>query len=165
MDYRNWYRRISAPFRGKTARTALNTLDKFLVYSVAIAYIATLVYLAATSSPHLCKALCVPAFTFALVTIVRAILDKPRPYESFDIDPIIFKDTHGKSMPSRHMASVTVIAYTFTWLFWPAGALSFIACALVAFTRIVGGVHFPHDIAAAAAIATTCSIIGLFAIP
>ena len=165
MGYENWYRKISAPFRGASASRAINVLDKALVYIVAVAYIVTLAYLAVIADVRFWKALVVPAVTFVLVTVVRALVNAPRPYEEHDIDPIIHKDTNGKSLPSRHLASAVIIACALAWLNPVAGALAFIASAIVAFTRIIGGVHYPRDIIAAIVISLACGAIGFIVIP
>ena len=165
MDYANWYENISRPFRGPTAARALNVLDKGLVYLIAAGYITMLVYLAVTGDVRVWRAALVPAVTFAIVTIVRARLDAPRPYEAERIDPIIRKDTHGKSCPSRHVASAVIIACAITWINVPTGIAAFVACAIVAFTRVVGGVHYPRDVAFAIALAAACGLIGFLLIP
>jgi len=165
MSYETWYSRISAPFRGEAAARAVNVLDRALVYLIAAVYVVVLVYLAVTGDARFWKTLIVPAVTFALVTIVRAAINAPRPYETCNIDPIIHKDTQGKSLPSRHLASAIIIACALAWLNPIAGALSFVACAVVAFTRLVGGVHFPRDIAAAIVISLVCGLIGFVVTP
>ncbi len=111
------------------------------------------------------KTLLVPAISFVLVSVVRARINAPRPYESFDIDPLIKKDTRGKSFPSRHLFSAAIIACTLWWLSPIWGALAFIACIVVAFCRIVGGVHFPRDIAGAFVFAFACAFVGFILIP
>lgn len=166
MDYGNWYRKVSAPFRNASGVRVLNALDKWLVYLIAAAYLAALALTAFTQfGPRFWRLLLVPAITFALVTLVRAALNTPRPYEMHDIDPLIKKSTHGKSLPSRHVSSAVIIACALAWLSPTLGVVAFIACAVVCFTRIVGGVHFPRDVAAAVAIALACGVIGFVVVP
>ena len=109
--------------------------------------------------------LAVPAIAFALVSYLRNRWDAPRPYELYDIDPIIHKDTEGRSMPSRHVASAVIIACALAWVHLDWGVLAFVVSAIVSFTRIVGGVHFPRDIAAAWGISLACGILGFAIIP
>lgn len=165
MGYEDWYERIARPFRASGPKKAIGLIDRALVAIVAAAYVALLAMLAVTADPHLLKALAVPAATFALVSVARAAIDEPRPYEAHAITPLVQKDTRGKSMPSRHMSSAVAIACTFAWI-WPASiAVGAIACCLIAFTRIVGGVHYPRDIAVATLVALACAFIGFVAIP
>ena len=164
MDYPSWYKRISQPFRSPGAARALGVLDRVLVYAFAAVYIGLLAVLLFTGNAFLARALIVPAITFALTTALRMLVNRPRPYEAHDIDPVIHKDTQGKSMPSRHMTSAVIIAFT-CCIYLPAlGIALFCACACIAFTRIVGGVHYPTDIAAAIGVGLACGILG-FLVP
>ena len=48
------------------------------------------------------RAVFVPAFVFLGGTLLRARLNFPRPYEQPGFTPLVPKETHGKSFPSRH---------------------------------------------------------------
>lgn len=169
-DYPSWYERISAPWRARPgAARVMNALDKGLVAAVAAAYIGVLVWLlmllATQGDARFWRALLVPAVSFVLVSAARSAINAPRPYEQYDINPIIKKDTHGKSFPSRHLFSAAIIACALWWVSPALGAPAFAACIAVAFCRIVGGVHFPRDIAGAFAFALTFGAIGFILIP
>ena len=163
--YEQWYENISAPSRSVRAARTLRMLDKGLVYALALVYFVLLGWLASTGDARLARAIAVPAATFVTVTVLRAFLDMPRPYETCAIDPIIHKDTRGKSLPSRHVASAVIIACAILWVNLPCGIVAMAACAVLAFTRIVGGVHFPRDVAAAVGLALACALIGFVLIP
>ena len=165
MDYPIWYNKVSAAFRGEAAQTAVNALDRALVYVVAAIYLIALAWLALNGDSRFFRAAAVPALVFAAVSIARAIIDAPRPYELFDIDPIIRKNTKGRSMPSRHVASAFIIACALAWLYAGWGAIAFGAGLVVAFTRIVGGVHFPRDVIAAIVVSTVCGFVGFARVP
>lgn len=164
-DYSRWYESISAPFRNEKTRKLLNYADKALVALFAAAFVIALAVLLFNQDPRALRFALVPAIVYAVVTVARMAINAPRPYEQFPIDPLVRKDTQGKSMPSRHMASAVVIACAFAWLNAAMGAVAFCCCAAVAFTRIVGGVHFPRDIAAATTIAAVIGIVGFFLVP
>ena len=166
MHYPEWYKRISAPFREEFSVQAINVLDRVLVVAVAGVYVVSIMVLLASGEiGRALRVIAVPAATFALVSYLRERYDAPRPYELYDIDPIIVKDTHGKSMPSRHVASAVIIAFALAWIHLDWGVVAFAASAIVAFTRIVGGVHFPRDVAAGAGISLACGLIGFVLIP
>ena len=96
----------------------------------------------------LLRAVLVPGISFVLVTVLRKVINAPRPYEVFDASPVIPKDTRGNSFPSRHAFSIFVIAMTFYAccpLVW-AGPVMFAAGVLLAVIRVVSGVHFPCDV-------------------
>ena len=48
------------------------------------------------------RAILVPGLAFGLGTILRARLNFPRPYEQPGFVPLVSKETHGNSCPSRH---------------------------------------------------------------
>lgn len=168
--YPAWYARVSAPFHGNPdAPRILNALDKGLVGIIALAYIGTLVWLAflavTAGDTRIWKAFLVPAISFVLVSLFRKAVNAPRPYEVFDIDPLIKKDTHGRSFPSRHLFSAAIIAFALWWVNPVFGLIALIACVVVGFCRIVGGVHFPRDIASAFIFAIIFALIGFILIP
>ena len=83
--------------------------NKAITNAVYVAYpclLAWLVYAAATGATGaagtLLRAVLVPGISFALVTVMRKTINAPRPYEVFEAAPVIPKDTHGNSFPSRH---------------------------------------------------------------
>ena len=88
----------------------------------------------------------VPGAGFAVVSILRIVLGKKRPYEQWSIDPLMQKNTIGLSMPSRHAYSAAVIAMC-VWTINPAvGAVYLALAAISAMLRVVGGVHYPWDV-------------------
>lgn len=105
-----------------------------------------------------------PAFftmgvSFVLVSVFRRIFNAPRPYEVFSVPPLMRKDTHGQSFPSRHVFSIFIIAAVTYWLYPLPGAILFAAGVVLAFVRVVTGVHFLRDVAAGA----VCGLVMGFA--
>lgn len=92
----------------------------------------------------------VPAFSFVVVSVFRSVYNAPRPYEVYDLTPLIAKDTKGKSFPSRHVFSNLVIAGTVFWFYPYAGVLLMLMGILLAVIRVIMGVHFPKDVIAGA---------------
>lgn len=159
------YRRLSAPFRPERRRKALLTLNKALTLLGYLLYPALLAGLALQRDGRLLRAILVPGISFVLVSLVRKGLNFPRPYEALDIAPLIHKDTHGKSMPSRHVFSLFAIAMTWLWILPPAGAVLLALGAVMAAIRVIGGVHFPRDVLAGAAAGILAGILGFWVIP
>lgn len=110
------------------------------------------------------KVLLVPAGVFLFVTLIRAWLNMPRPYERFHIKPLLPKSTKGHSFPSRHTASIFIIAMTFLYVKPVFGVIFLIFAVLIALSRFLCGVHFFRDIFAAALISIVSGIIFLFVI-
>ena len=160
MDYESWYERISEPFRGDNAMRLVNVADKAMVIVVAAVYIAVLAWLFFTGDGRLPRAVLVPMFTFALVSVIRERIDAPRPYELYAIDPIIFKDTRGKSFPSRHVFSICVIGTSLLYLTPWLGVVLLALGAVLAVCRVVSGVHFERDVLVGAALGILSGMIG-----
>ena len=64
------------------------------------------------SRSYVALSIIVPLVGFVAVSVFRYIVNRPRPYEKFDMPPVIPKDTHGRSFPSRHVFSAFIIAFT-----------------------------------------------------
>ncbi len=147
------YRKISEPFRrsaaGRQAVELANRVPTLIFYA---AYPILLALLAFTRDPLLAPCVVVPATSFLLVSLFRKQINAPRPYEALDIDPLVAKGTQGESFPSRHVFSATLIAGCWFALYPPVGAALYALAAILAAARVIGGVHFPKDVVAGAAI-------------
>ncbi|HIS53208.1 MAG TPA: phosphatase PAP2 family protein [Candidatus Onthomonas avicola] len=152
------YERWSAPFRGKGAGRALNLFNRAATGLCYAAYPVALLALLLRRDERGIPALLVPAVSFLLVSVFRSRYNAPRPYEVLEIDPLIHKNTRGHSFPSRHVFSMFVIAMTFLWLWPPLGAIFLLLGALLAVCRVVGGVHFPRDVLAGAAMGVAAGL-------
>lgn len=161
------YEAISRPFRANPrAGRWLVGVNKALTILGYVVYPLLLIEVAfAQDWMALAKFLIVPGTGFALLSIFRSRYNAPRPYEVLGIDPIIKKDTRGKSFPSRHTFSIMMIA--FTWCAWrlPVGISLVVLGCVMAATRVVGGVHFPRDVVAGALFAALWAVIGYVLIP
>ena len=107
------------------------------------------------------KCIAVPAFMFITLSAARHIMNFPRPYEKYEITPIIPKDKKGRSFPSRHTASAAVIGVTFLYISPPLGVVFLVIAVFVGISRAVCGVHFPRDVIAGYAYALLCGAIYL----
>ena len=145
--------------------------NKVITDAVYVAYpclLAWLGYAAATGAAGaagmLLRAALVPGISFVLVTVLRKVINAPRPYEVFDVAPVIPKDTRGNSFPSRHAFSIFVIAVTFCAccpLAW-VGPVMLVAGVLLAVIRVVSGVHFPCDVVVGALLGMLAGFVGLW---
>lgn len=147
------YERLAGPFRRNWFWSkAVGALDRGLTLLVFAAYPLLLLYLLLGGRPReLLLCFVIPAVSFAAVSVFRKIYSAPRPYEKFEIEPLIPKETAGKSFPSRHVFSVFIIGMTYFYICPVLGIIIGVIGVLMAFVRVVGGVHFPVDVAAGAA--------------
>lgn len=139
-------------------------LNRLLTGFIFLFYPSFLLLLYVQKHPFLPRAVFVPAVSFVAVSIFRKVINVPRPYEKFDISPVLEKDSPGKSFPSRHVFSVFVIAMTIFYLHTDAGILLFVIGVGLALIRVIGGVHEPRDVIAGALIGIASGIIGYYII-
>lgn len=162
---RDSYIRLTGVIRSHPGRirfvTVLNRMITGLSYLV---YPLFLLALLLTGHPFLLRAVLVPAVSFLGVSLFRKILNAPRPYERFDLPPVLKKDTPGKSFPSRHVFSAFVIAMTVFYLYPAAGCVLLACGAVLAVIRVIGGVHEPRDVIAGALLGLVCAALGYYCI-
>lgn len=141
------YRHITEPLR-RRPRTlrALLYLNQGLTYLGYCLYPLLLVLVALSRREDLWRFVLVPGASFVLLTLVRARIDAPRPYEVLAIDPLIHKSTRGRSFPSRHVFSIFVIAMSWVAYLPIVGVVLLALGVLMAIVRVVGGVHWPRDV-------------------
>lgn len=155
------YERISAPFRAPRRQRLLQLTNQALTVATYAFYIGLCGLWLFGRDARLLPTLLIPGVPFVLVSLFRKWHDAPRPYEVLDINPVISKDTLGKSFPSRHVFSVFVIAMAASLLSPIATAALCLAGLMMAYIRVVGGVHFPRDVVAGALIGVISGAIGL----
>ncbi len=160
MNYPEFYKNITAWYRKSDKRMhALKISNMIFTYFFYISYPLLLLYLLITKDAFLFKAFIVPAVSFVIVTVIRKLINRKRPYEAHGIHPLIIKNTKGKSMPSRHVFSACVIAMVFLHIHVFIGIVMLILALFGAVIRVIGGVHYPSDVCAGALIGI---ISGLF---
>lgn len=134
-----------------------------------LAYVALIVLSAIFNATDLVEFIIIPALGFISVSVVRYLINEPRPYEAGDLPPLMPKSTSGKSFPSRHTFCMFMIALS--WVFFaPApfpplgpivGSLLLICACLMACLRVICGVHYIHDVVAGALCAAAFSALYL----
>ena len=129
----------------------------------AAVYIASLFHMMLLQDVRLVRALIVPATCFAVVTLLRPMVGKQRPYDRFGAPPVgEYRPGKGKSMPSRHTASAAAIALAVAWLY-PHGLVMLAMgalCLVIAALRVLCGQHDVSDVAAALLLSGVISAIG-----
>lgn len=160
------YRKMTQPFRDHDGLAkGIHIANKLCTLTMYAAYPLLLLYLffqKESSYFSFWHALLVPAISFVLLSLVRAKINRPRPYEAFEMPPVIKKDTKGHSFPSRHVFSATMIAMTFllmspwSWL----GGIFLGVSALLAVVRVVSGVHYISDVVAGMLVAVFAAVLG-----
>ena len=155
------YERISAPFRTPARIRALRLTNKLLTAGVYAAYCLCCAKLVLQLDPRLVPALLIPGVPFVLLSLVRAKINAPRPYEALNIEPLLKKHRSGNSFPSRHVFSAFVIGMTLCRFWLPLGIIILAAGALLSAIRVIGGVHFPRDVIAGSIVGIVSGGIGI----
>jgi membrane-associated phospholipid phosphatase len=139
-------------------KKALLFLVRYSTYPFYAMYPSLLVYLFMTHNDLLIEATLKPLIVFIAVTLFRKILDRPRPYDTYPIEPV---EPHkkGKSFPSRHSASAFIIAFMFLKFNVYLGVLALVFAVLVALSRFLGNLHYLSDIIAAIVFSFVISIL------
>lgn len=99
-----------------------------------------------------------------LLSVFRYVYCAPRPYEVFDLPPMLNKNTKGKSFPSRHVFSAFVIAFTVFWYYPVPGAILGVLGVIMATVRVLGGVHFIKDVVVGAVFGIISGVVGFYII-
>ncbi len=142
-QYNSW----SKPLRDHPhAARALVLANRAITALYYLAYPLLIAWLFLQGDPLAWRVLLAPLSGFILVAIMRKALNRPRPYETLDIQPLIPKDTQGASFPSRHSYSAIVISMSYLNWWAPTGIIMLLIGCCMACIRVLGGVHYPSDV-------------------
>ena len=108
------------------------------------------------------RAILVPGLAFWMGTLLRARLNFPRPYEQPGFTPLVPKETHGKSFPSRHALSAAVLAAVWCYFYPAAGACMVVVALLICALRVLAGAHYVRDVAAGALLGFALGAAGMY---
>ena len=159
------YEKLVAPLRRHPrAVAALAGVNQALTALCYTVYPLLLLFLLGERDARFWRCLLVPAVSFAAVTLFRSACNAPRPYEQ-GIDALLKKKRTGHSFPSRHVFSAVMIAVTAAYLLPALSVPLFVAAALLALIRVLGGIHYPRDVFCGALFALIAGGIGFWLMP
>lgn len=148
-NYQEWYdKRKSSLLRHPQLLQLMRVFNRIMTVLMPLAYLTLLGtnFVGEGIGKDLSVYILVPAFGFVLLTLVRKWINQPRPYETWEIVPLLDKDSSGNSMPSRHVFSATIISMACLHVNLPVGLVLLVLSALLGFVRVLGGVHYPKDV-------------------
>ena len=140
------YEKISAPFRSESKRKIILLLNKMITLLGYISYPILVILVLIYQKEQFLKVIMIPASGFFILTFIRNGINRKRPYETLNIQPLIIKDKKGHSMPSRHVFSMTIIAVSWLMISPIIGSILLICSLMMGMIRVVGGVHYPSDV-------------------
>ena len=137
--------------------TGINRIVTIMIYVLFAVIILMSAFMQYQNNSGTCvRVVLVCSISFVAVTIFRYIIDEKRPYVVYDFSPLIVKEKEGQSMPSRHVFSAFVIAMSALYMM--------LLAVIMAFERVICGVHFPKDVIAGAVIGIVSGIVGFYLI-
>ena len=148
-NYQKWYRNISSKLTSHpTLLFLLRSFNRLMTVAIPMVYLALLVttYLQLGLGQQVGVYLLVPASGFVILSLFRKKINHSRPYETWNISPLLEKDSSGQSMPSRHVFSATIISMACLHASLPVGLACLLFSALLGLVRVLGGVHYPKDV-------------------
>ena len=148
-NYQEWYDNIAANIKNKPfLLSLLRTFNRFMTVVVSMIYLTLLAttYLQQGLGKQVLIYVFIPASGFVILSFLRKKINAPRPYEEWDIRPLLDRDSPGQSMPSRHVFSATIISMACLHPSLSVGVILLVLSALLGLVRVLGGVHFPKDV-------------------
>ena len=145
-------------------KRALTSLLKFtshvtVLFSVAL-YVLVLHKTHTLDAFMTLKALVASAVAFFTVSLVRMIINAPRPYEVYDCFDEPPKNKRGKSFPGRHAFSVFCVATLAFPLFPILSSVVAIFGVLLSVSRVLLGIHFVRDVVCGSALGIISGTVG-----
>lgn len=148
-NYQEWYEKRKSSLLGHPQLLQLMRIfNRMMTVLMPLAYMTLLgtSFVSKGIGKDLYTYILVPALGFVLLTLVRKWINQPRPYEAWEIVPLLDKDSSGNSMPSRHVFSATIISVACLHANLPVGLILLVLSAFLCLVRVLGGVHYPKDV-------------------
>ena len=148
-NYQEWYGHMVANIKNKPfLLSLLRSFNRFITVVMPIVYLTLLAttYFQEGLGKQVLMYVFIPASGFVILSLLRKKINAPRPYEEWDIKPLLDRDRPGQSMPSRHVFSATIISMACLHASLTMGAICLTLSAFLGLVRVLGGVHFPKDV-------------------
>ena len=148
-NYQEWYDHIASKIENKPIfLRLLRTFNRFMTVVMPMIYLTLLAttYLQQGLGKQVLIYVFIPASGFVILSFLRKKINAPRPYEEWDIKPLLDRDSPGQSMPSRHVFSATIISIACLHASLSVGLILLVLSALLGLVRVLGGVHYPKDV-------------------
>ena len=148
-NYQEWYNHIAGKIENKPfLLRLLRTFNRFMTVVMPIVYLTLLVttYFQEGFGKQVLIYVFISATGFMILSLLRKKINAPRPYEEWDIKPLLDRDSPGQSMPSRHVFSASIISMACLHASLSVGVILLILSVFLGLVRVLGGVHYPKDV-------------------
>lgn len=148
-------------YSDKTFSQMLQISSYAIVLITAYAYFYNLIYAYLDNVMEAIRLILVTGVPFVIVSLMRYLINAPRPYEQLEFYEKPPKSKRGQSFPSRHVFSifVTAAALSFSNL-WLGIGLAVLGVALAA-CRVLLGMHYIRDTVTGALIGIVSGVVGM----
>ena len=161
-NYQEWYDRIAGKIKNNPLfLRLLRAFNRFMTVVMPIVYLTLLAitYLQEGLGKQVLMYVFVPASGFVILSLLRKKLNAPRPYEVWEIVPLLDRDSPGQSMPSRHVFSATIISMACLHASLSVGVILLVLSAFLGLVRVSGGVHYLKDVVVGYIFGLVCGVI------
>ena len=161
-NYQEWYDHIAGKIKNKPfLLSLLRAFNRLMTVVMPIVYLILLVitYLQEGLGKQVWIYLFIPASGFVILSFLRKKINAPRPYEVWEIVPLLDRDSPGQSMPSRHVFSATIISMACLHASLSVGVILLVLSALLGLVRVSGGVHYLKDVVVGYIFGLVCGVI------
>ena len=148
-------------YRDEGLAETLRVASYAIVAVTVYAFFVHCLNLLAESPLLLVEKLIITAVPFIAVSVMRYVINAPRPYELLEFYEKKPKSRTGCSFPSRHVFSVFVIATVMIPQNIALGIGLLVLGAVLGAMRVLLGLHFIRDVVAGALIGVISGVIGL----
>ena len=148
-NYQEWYDHIAGNIENKPfLLSLLRSFNWFMTAVMPMIYLTLLAttYFQQGFGKQVLIYVFIPASGFVILSFLRKKINAPRPYEEWDIKPLLDRDSPGQSMPSRHVFSATIIYMACIHASLSLGIILLVLSAFLGLVRVLGGVHYPKDV-------------------
>ncbi len=148
-NYQEWYDHIAGNIENRPfLLSLLRTFNRFMTVVMPMIYLTLLAttYLQQGLGKQVGIYVFIPASGFVILSFLRKKINAPRPYEEWEIVPLLNRDSPGQSMPSRHVFSATIISMACLHASLIVGFILLILSVFLGLVRVLGGVHYPKDV-------------------
>ena len=148
-NYQEWYDHIAGKIKNNPLfLRLLRVFNRLMTVVMPIVYLTLLVatYLQQGLGKQVGIYLFIPASGFVILSFLRKKINALRPYEVWEIVPLLDRDSPGQSMPSRHVFSATIISMACLHASLSVGVILLVLSAFLGLVRVLGGVHYPKDV-------------------
>ena len=148
-NYQEWYGHVAGNIENKPfLLRLLRAFNRFMTIVMPMIYLTMLAttYLQQGLGKQVLIYVFIPASGFVILSLLRKKINAPRPYEVWEIVPLLDRDSPGQSMPSRHVFSATIISMASFHASLSLGVILLVFSAFLGLVRVLGGVHYPKDV-------------------